>query len=1183
MCNRLTFAVLIASLLGLVSGADAGVVIMQCDVGGCGPLQAGWISLGSCGTHSNVGGTGIDVTLATGNPGACDCRDLNGSGPLADVETDLLFADNEKQSPNSDFIITFSNLIPGASYRLLSYHSRTDEGDTTIPGVTITGATVVSVPGSIVQNHAIMDNPAECIFIAGAGDASIRFQGPDGGCAGCQVFLNGFVLELNAPTITFGSDASGGVETISPALVPVNLINPEPGETYTVQYAAIGGTATPGGDYTLTPDTLIFSPGQTTKNISIDIVNDGEPEEDETIILELSNATGLDVVLGVDQHTYTISDTRPKVFFNTATSTGQEDSTPVMIAVELSVASDEIVTVDYAVTGGTATNGVDYILADGTLQFNPLDTTEYISIDIIDDSLEEEVETIVLSLSNPVNATLGTTSQHTYSIIDNEQGVVWDGLVWYYSENSGGPFVNTDGDLEWDPEKEGQFITRIPAQDISDVDDVVEISYWLLTDGDHDCPDCFGCDPYCLDDDITCIAGTSDFRFGMFEADGEYITSDGMGHNNSMFVGYKGYNWRFGPNMLDGPTRWVEYCKGPDKPETHKTGNFAKKPVDSDSLMSINEGLEDYIPGFECPPGTWSLLTLRLKRTSSSSIEMLITYNDRTYTWTDNNSGEQPSMIDVLGVHMRNGRPYDRLVLQTLWQPPPEAWDPSPPDSAGNQSVDVVLSWQAGNCLFRHAVYLGDDYDAVLNATATSTGIFKGYFNPGEETFDPDVDGVDPQPLELWKTYYWRIDEIHSPEPPCSDYPPMTKGNVWSFTTGTDITPAGSPGPADDAENVHPNVVLEWRPGQHAASHDVYFGTDSDAVEAATTSSDDTILSWTPGALAAAHDVYFGTNSYDVNDANTTLTLDTYMGTQNLDANTYGCSGLESAQTYYWRIDEVNDGNIRKGDVWSFAMVEYIVVDDMESYTPGSGSPHPISDEWIYGTVNLTGSALDVGTAPGDPVRQGQQSMKYTYWNGYNFGAGYYSEIERQYPDPCNWTTFGVKALTLYFYGNPNNDAGDMEQMYVGLKDGDGHYAEVRYGDGEDEELNDIRIAQWQVWNIDLQDFNNGGVDLTDVNTVYIGFGDRYNLFIPGGTGTVYFDDISLYPPRCILSYRSEELAAVDLSNNCIVDFADVEIVAGQWLQSGQNTADVYEDSIVDLKDFAVLANSWLAQQLWPE
>jgi hypothetical protein len=75
-------------------------------------------------------------------------------------------------------------------------------------------------------------------------------------------------------------------------------------------------------------------------------------------------------------------------------------------------------------------------------------------------------------------------------------------------------------------------------------------------------------------------------------------------------------------------------------------------------------------------------------------------------------------------------------------------------------------------------------------------------------------------------------------------------------------------------------------------------------------------------------------------------------------------------------------------------------------------------------------------------------------------------------------------------------------------------YAEVRYGDhGED--MNDIKIAEWQEWNIDLNDFNDGGVILSDVNWMYIGFGQRYSAQA-GGFGTVYFDDIRLYTGRCV-------------------------------------------------------------------
>jgi hypothetical protein len=665
---------------------------------GCGTVQSGWIGMGGCGTYTDVGGTGIDVTLATGNPSACACRTPGGTGTLPDVEADLLFADNEMSSPGADFILTLSNLAPGASYQLLSYHNRSDEGDTTIPSVTVTGATDVTKPSSILQSHAIMDNPAEILFTAGAGDVVIRYEAPSGGCSGCQAFFNGFELYSTAapgPTVGFETSSSGGLETVTPALISVVVANADPAETYTVDYAATGGTATGGGvDYTLVPDTLTFNPGVTQQDVSIDIVDDGGGEPDETIIVTLSNVTGLDAVLGTSQHTYTISDGMPTVAFDSASSSGDESVTPANIAVSLSVATDQTVAVDYAVTGGTATGGgVDYtLLGTGTVTFDPFVTTQNIGLDVVDDSDIESAETVQLTLSNPTNATLGSTTLHTYTINDNDlvEGIMWDGTVWYYSHNPANFFVNLDGDLEWVPEQGGQYVTRIPDRDLSQTGQKVELSYFYMSTGKDDCPpdSCYNC-IYC-DDDITCIAGTSDFRFGLFQADGEYITADGFDVYHSVFTGYKGYNWRFGPHLQAYPTRWVD-CTD----EVHKTGNFAKKPQSSDNLMTINEGLTDYIPGFELPPGEWSIITISLERLSSSSIKMSITLNDRTYTWTDTSSTEQPTMIDVFGVHMRNGRPYWQLVLGSTTGPDNNPPSPNPMTWAttpyGSSSTAVTM------------------------------------------------------------------------------------------------------------------------------------------------------------------------------------------------------------------------------------------------------------------------------------------------------------------------------------------------------------------------------------------------------------------------------------------------------------------------------------------------------------
>ena len=79
------------------------------------------------------------------------------------------------------------------------------------------------------------------------------------------------------------------------------------------------------------------------------------------------------------------------------------------VTVRLSAASDYAVTVDYATSDGTATAGADYSATGGTLTFAPGQTSLTFSVPIDDDLLPEANETVKLTLSNPVNAGLGTT------------------------------------------------------------------------------------------------------------------------------------------------------------------------------------------------------------------------------------------------------------------------------------------------------------------------------------------------------------------------------------------------------------------------------------------------------------------------------------------------------------------------------------------------------------------------------------------------------------------------------------------------------------------------------------------------------------------------------------------------------------------------------------------------------
>ncbi|HUV62465.1 MAG TPA: hypothetical protein VMW24_01135, partial [Sedimentisphaerales bacterium] len=92
-----------------------------------------------------------------------------------------------------------------------------------------------------------------------------------------------------------------------------------------------------------------------------------------------------------------------------------------------------------------------------------------------------------------------------------------------------------------------------------------------------------------------------------------------------------------------------------------------------------------------------------------------------------------------------------------------------------------------------------------------------------------------------------------------------------------------------------------------------------------------------------------------------------------------------------------------------------------------------------------------------------------------------------------------------------NQDIGiinnDPEPMYVAIANSTGPAAVVYHDDS-----NATQINSWTEWPIELKRFADQGVNLTSVEKVSLGFGDRNNPQA-GGSGLMYFDDIRLYPP----------------------------------------------------------------------
>ena len=486
----------------------------------------------------------------------------------------------------------------------------------------------------------------------------------------------------------------------------------------------------------------------------------------------------------------------------------------------------------------------------------------------------------------------------------------------------------------------------------------------------------------------------------------------------------------------------------------------------------------------------------------------------------------------------------------------PKARAPSPADGAVHEDTWVNLSWTAGDFAVSHDVYLGDNLSDVEQATRDSE-LFRG-----NQTVTFYVAGFPgfayPDGLVGGTTYYWRIDEINEADPNS----PL-KGDVWNFT----IPPrtAYNPDPPDGAEFVGPdNVILSWTAGFGAKLHTVYLGDDFDEVNVATAGfpsgstsykpgllerekvyywrvdesdgvtvykghiwafttpgaagapqpangAEDVehtpILTWTPAENANSHQVYFGMDKDAVDKA--TTDSPEYKGNKASGSESYDPGPLDWNMTYYWRVDAVYSTDLDnpvKGLVWSFTTADFLVVEDFESYTDDDAAGEAIWQSWIDG-FGLADNGAQVGYlmppyAEQTIVHSGVQSMPLLYNNTLGVQN---SEATLTLTSLRDWTTGGVVELSLWFRGSPTNAA---EPLYVAVSNAAGAPVIVAHDDPTA-----AKKSFWSQWTIPLRTFADQGINLTNMDTIAIGLGNKAGIAAPGGSGTVFVDDVRLYRP----------------------------------------------------------------------
>jgi len=274
------------------------------------------------------------------------------------------------------------------------------------------------------------------------------------------------------------------------------------------------------------------------------------------------------------------------------------------------------------------------------------------------------------------------------------------------------------------------------------------------------------------------------------------------------------------------------------------------------------------------------------------------------------------------------------------------------------------------------------------------------------------------------------------------------------------------PVPTSGTVDVRPDANVSWRPGREAGQHQVYVGQDANALDLAGSVTD---------------------TSYDLSQA-----------------------GLGLDETYYWRVDEVNDADVWTGPVWSLSTSAFLVVEDFESYTnftpnrpfqtwldgfgysadeffpvtyEGNGTGAGIGhDIWSVSSPHFDGSIMERDNT----IAGSNQAMPFYYSNA----GGVASQTERTLAEPQDWTLGGVQTLSIPF----NGQTGNTGTLFIMINND-----KITY----QRDSGNISHGGWQAWNIDLATVNT---TLSSVTKITLGVEGS------GAEGMLLFDDLRLYP-----------------------------------------------------------------------
>jgi hypothetical protein len=226
------------------------------------------------------------------------------------------------------------------------------------------------------------------------------------------------IVDPDTEVIQFSQSSYTVDEDAGTASFTITRTNPDGDDTVVCRTVELTGEADEDVDYEETDDVLNFTGSATSRTCTVPIIPDGAQEDDETFGLMLDHTSGNATLGPNDEAVVTILDADDNTFaFESATYTVNENAGTVTLTVVRS-SSAGTGSVDWDITGGTATAGVDYVDASGTVSFSNGELEDTFTITILATAALEPNETIIVSLEDPVSGDIVEPDQTVVTITE---------------------------------------------------------------------------------------------------------------------------------------------------------------------------------------------------------------------------------------------------------------------------------------------------------------------------------------------------------------------------------------------------------------------------------------------------------------------------------------------------------------------------------------------------------------------------------------------------------------------------------------------------------------------------------------------------------------------------------------------------------------------------------------------